>query len=121
LAGELVIDTRDSHLARLIADHYSDAVAADMESAGVAEAAHRNGFPNTITVRGISDNADGGKRRADAAGWQSIGAARAAAFAVALAERIAQAPPSTWNAASRDHADQPPVSRPLCMRAARSR
>ncbi len=110
MSGEVVIDTRDSHLARLIADHYSDAVAADMESAGVAEAAHRNGFPNTITVRGISDNADGGKRRADAAGWQSIAAARAAAFAVALAERIAQEPSSTWSAASREHADQPPVT-----------
>lgn len=110
VSGEVVIDTRDSHLARLIADHYSDAVAADMESAGVAEAAHRNGFHNTITIRGISDNADGGKRHADAAGWQSIAAARAAVFAVALAERIAQAPPSTWCAAFREHADQPPVS-----------
>jgi peptidoglycan glycosyltransferase len=93
VSGEVVIDTRESDLARLIARDYSDAVAVDMESAGVAEAAHRNGATEVITVRGISDKADGRKRGADAVGWQPIAAARAAALAVALAERILQSAP----------------------------
>lgn len=94
VSGEVVLDSRDSYLARLIAEHYSDAVAVDMESAGMAEAAHRCGFPHSITIRGISDKTDGDKRRADAAGWQTTAAAHAAAFAVALTQRILQAPTS---------------------------
>ena len=46
----------------MIREHYSDAVAIDMESAGVAEAAHHNEFHQTIMVRAISDRADGNKR-----------------------------------------------------------
>jgi nucleoside phosphorylase len=94
VSGEVVLDSRDSYLARLIAEHYSDAVAVDMESAGLAEAAHRCGFSHTITIRGVSDKTDGDKRRADAAGWQTTAAAHAAAFAVALIQRILQAPTS---------------------------
>jgi hypothetical protein len=41
-----------------------------------------------LTVRGISDKADGFKHTTDGEGWQPIAAARAAAFARALAAEI---------------------------------
>jgi nucleoside phosphorylase len=90
VSGEVVLDSRSSPVAALLAEYYSDAIAIDMESAGVAEAAHRKDFHQAVTVRGISDPADGSKRRMDAAGWQHTAAAHAAAFAVALAERFHQ-------------------------------
>lgn len=95
VSGEVVLDARDGLIARLIEEHYNDAVAIDMESAGVAEAAHHNDFHQTITVRAISDLADGSKRNTDAAGWRHRAATHAAAFAIALAERIASGPGST--------------------------
>lgn len=94
VSGEVVLDSRESPLAGLIAEHYGDAAAIDMESAGVAEGAHRNDFHRTVTVRGISDLADGGKRGSDAAGWQPRAAANAAAFAIALAQAVHQPPPA---------------------------
>jgi nucleoside phosphorylase len=95
VSGEVVLDARSGVFPELITRHYNDAVAIDMESAGVAEAAHHNDFYYTITVRGISDHADGTKRATDAIGWQHRAAAHAAAFAVALAGRIVAGPGST--------------------------
>lgn len=89
VSGDIVLDSRTSPLARLIATHYGDAIAIDMESAGVAEAAHRHSFHRAITVRGISDAADGTKGHSDARGSQQLAAAHAAAFAADLARRIA--------------------------------
>ncbi|HEU4426825.1 MAG TPA: 5'-methylthioadenosine/S-adenosylhomocysteine nucleosidase [Pilimelia sp.] len=93
VSGDVVLDSRTSPVAGLIAQHYSDAIAIDMESAGVAEAAHRKGFHRTITIRAISDAADGAKRRADAAGHQPRAAAHAAAFAVAVAQKVGESTP----------------------------
>ena len=93
VSGDVVLDSRTSPLAGLIAKFYSDAIAIDMESAGVAEAAHRKNFHHAITIRGISDAADGAKRHVDAAGWQSRAAAHAAAFAVTLANWIEKSAP----------------------------
>ncbi|MEU6073182.1 5'-methylthioadenosine/S-adenosylhomocysteine nucleosidase [Micromonospora sp. NPDC047074] len=92
VSGDVVLDSREAPVARLIARHYSDATAIDMESAGVAEAAHRSDFHQVITIRGVSDAADGGKRRADTAGWQHRAAANAAGFAVALARAVGGTP-----------------------------
>jgi nucleoside phosphorylase len=92
VSGDVVVDSLKSPTATLIADHYSDAIAVDMESAGVAEAAHRNDFHYAITIRAVSDHADGNKQVTDAAGWQPRAVANAAAFAVALADRIVQGP-----------------------------
>jgi nucleoside phosphorylase len=89
VSGDVVLDTRDGPVATIIREHYDDAVAIDMESAGVAEAAHHNDFHRVITVRAISDLADGTKRSTDAVGWQRRAVRHAAAFAIALAERIA--------------------------------
>jgi 8-oxo-dGTP diphosphatase len=70
-------------------EHYSDAIAVEMEAAGVAQAGHLNDALPTIMVRGISDYADESKNATDDAGWQPRAAANAAAFATALAAVLA--------------------------------
>ncbi len=64
------------------------AVAVDMESVGVACAGHLNGSFPVLSIRGISDLADGAKAATDRAGWQNVAAGNAAAFAVALVTAI---------------------------------
>lgn len=94
-AGEVVLNSRDTPLARQLYRNYNDAAAIEMESAGVAQASGlTRGLP-TLTVRGISDKADGAKHDADQAGWQPAAAANAAAFALALAAEIHEAKPGT--------------------------
>jgi adenosylhomocysteine nucleosidase len=88
-AGEVVHYSTISSEARWIREHYSDALAIEMEGAGVAQAAHLNNSLPVIVVRGISDRADADKGAADGARWQERAAANAAAFATAL---IAQLP-----------------------------
>lgn len=87
-AGEIVQDSTVSDHARWIREHYNDALAIEMEAAGVAQAGHLNNSLPVIVVRGISDRADGTKTTTDAAQWQPKAAARAAAFAVALAKEL---------------------------------
>jgi nucleoside phosphorylase len=84
VAGEIVLNSRLSPSARQILQHYNDAAAIEMESAGAAQAAHLNlGLP-MMTVRGISDSASGDKDITDQSGWRRIAAENAAAFALAL-------------------------------------
>jgi adenosylhomocysteine nucleosidase len=92
-AGEVVQYSTLSDEARWIREHYNDALAIEMEAAGVAQAGHLNNSLPVLVVRGISDRADAGKTGADAAGWQPRAVANAAAFAVALAEEVAFLPP----------------------------
>jgi nucleoside phosphorylase len=87
-AGEVVLNSSTGQLADLIRRHYNDVAAIEMESAGAAEAAHLNGALPVLTIRGISDRADGQKLVTDAVGWQPLAASHAAAFAVALATEI---------------------------------
>lgn len=108
-AGEIVLNSRDSPLAEQLRGSYNDAVAIEMESAGAAHAAHLGSVP-MLTVRGISDLADGKKYQADAGGWQEVAAANAAAFAAAVIsgaqfsdargapawQRLAEALPVAW-------------------------
>jgi 8-oxo-dGTP diphosphatase len=89
-AGEVLQDSVKSGNARWIREHYNDALAIDMESAGVAQAAHLNDSLPMIAIRGISDRADGTKTITDRAGWQPLAAANAAAFAAALAIALAE-------------------------------
>jgi adenosylhomocysteine nucleosidase len=89
-AGEVVQDSADSDQARWIRDVYNDALAVEMEGAGVAQAGHVNRSLPVVVVRGISDRADGTKATADRAGWQSRAATNAAAFAMAFAELLAR-------------------------------
>ncbi|MEC3978053.1 5'-methylthioadenosine/S-adenosylhomocysteine nucleosidase family protein [Amycolatopsis sp. H20-H5] len=94
-AGEVVHNSRLSAEARWIRQHYNDALAIEMEAAGVAQAGHLNGSPVAV-VRGISDWADGTKTTDADRDWQPQAAANAAAFAVHLAtELVAERTPAT--------------------------
>jgi nucleoside phosphorylase/tetratricopeptide (TPR) repeat protein len=83
-SGEVVLDSRDAPLARELRTRHNDAVAIEMEGAGVAEAAHYSGTVAMLVVRGISDRADGRKHEADTAGGQPAAAAHAAEVAFAV-------------------------------------
>lgn len=87
-AGEVVQNSRISAEAKWIRQHYNDALAIEMEAAGVAQAGHLNGAPVAI-IRGISDRADGTKNSTDDRNWQPRAAANAAAFAIRLAAELA--------------------------------
>jgi len=84
LAGEVVLDSRESRLYKFLREHYNDAVAVEMEGAGLATAAHASGAVPAMIVRGISDLAGGAKAATDAVGWQPQAARHAAAFAIEL-------------------------------------
>ncbi|GGZ55592.1 purine phosphorylase [Streptomyces subrutilus] len=82
-AGETVLDSLDSPLRDRLTRFFNDAVAVEMESAGLATAAVL-GKVDMLTIRGISDSADGGKSVVDARGSQQMAAANAAAAAVTV-------------------------------------
>ncbi|GGT43929.1 5'-methylthioadenosine/S-adenosylhomocysteine nucleosidase [Nonomuraea spiralis] len=88
-AGEVVQDSSISAHAQWVRHTYNDALAIEMESAGVAQATHHNRSLPMAVVRGISDRADGTKTSTDGLNWQPKAAANAAAFAVALAQELA--------------------------------
>ena len=87
VSGEVVVNGRDKSMTAHLRDVFDDAVAVEMESAGIAHAAHLNGALPVLTVRGISDHADAAKYANDAAGWQHVAAGHAAAFVVATLSR----------------------------------
>ncbi|HEY3686517.1 MAG TPA: NUDIX domain-containing protein [Streptosporangiaceae bacterium] len=87
-AGEIVLNSTDSAEARRIRDGYNDALAVEMEGAGVAQAAHLNDTLPVVVVRGVSDRADGTKEATDREEWQRRAVEGAAAFAAALAESL---------------------------------
>jgi nucleoside phosphorylase len=86
-AGEVVHNSRISYEAKWVREHYNDALAIEMEAAGVAQAGHLSGSPVAI-VRGISDRADGAKSTVEDGTWQPRAATNAAAFAIRLAEEL---------------------------------
>ncbi|MGN9844358.1 5'-methylthioadenosine/S-adenosylhomocysteine nucleosidase family protein [Nonomuraea sp. H19] len=88
-AGEVVQDSAISAHAQWVRHTYNDALAIEMESAGMAQATHHNRSLPMAVVRGISDRADGTKTATDGLNWQPKAAANAAAFAVALAQELA--------------------------------
>ena len=87
-AGEVVLNSSNSALTAQLKHHYTDAVAIEMESAGVAQAAHLTGELQALTIRGISDRADGLKHVADAHSWQFRAAEAAAQAAVAVLSEL---------------------------------
>lgn len=86
-AGEIVQNSRVSREAEWIRQTFNDALAIEMEGAGIAQAGHLSATPVAI-VRGISDRADGRKATKSDRAWQPIAAANAAAFALNLAEEL---------------------------------
>lgn len=95
-AGEISLYSGASDVRRWLREHYNDALAVEMEAAGVAQAGHLNDSLPAIMVRGISDFADATRSATDGEGWQPRAVANAAAFAIALAASLAaelDAPP----------------------------
>jgi nucleoside phosphorylase/tetratricopeptide (TPR) repeat protein len=90
-AGEVVLDSRSAPLSERLHLTYNDAAAIEMESAGVSLAAHLNHRLPALTVRGISDLADGAKYKLDRDGWQTAAAANAAAVGLAIAADLCAA------------------------------
>ena len=88
-AGEVVLNSTASTYARRLQDRYNDALAIEMEGAGVAQAAQLNRSLPMVVVRGISDRADGTKEATDRQDWQRRAMANAAAFAMVLAGHLA--------------------------------
>ncbi|NMO57578.1 5'-methylthioadenosine/S-adenosylhomocysteine nucleosidase [Actinoplanes sp. TBRC 11911] len=87
-AGEVVHDSRVSEQARWVRQHYNDALAIEMEAAGVAQAGHLNRSLPVVVIRGVSDLADGSKKSTDGEIWQVRAADHAAAFAAVLAQDL---------------------------------
>jgi nucleoside phosphorylase len=83
-SGEVVLGTTDAPLAGRLRSVYNDAVAVEMESAGVAQAAHLNRSLPVLSVRGISDYADAVKHVHYTSGWRLIAARHAAAFTITI-------------------------------------
>lgn len=90
-AGEVLLESAKSAVARQLHDYYNDAVAVEMESAGVAQASHLNLSTPTITIRGISDYADKTKRFTDKQGVPGLAAENAAAFAAGVVAAVVDA------------------------------
>jgi 8-oxo-dGTP diphosphatase len=88
-AGEIALYSATSDVRQWLREHYNDAVAVEMEAAGVAQAVHLNDGLLAIMIRGISDYGDKTKPATDAEGWQLGAAANAAAFACALTTSLA--------------------------------
>lgn len=90
-SGGLLVNSRQGPAAEHLRRYFNDAAAIDMEAVGVSQAGHLNSSCPVLTIRGISDRADGSKDLTDQGGWQPVAAANAAAFALALVGRLAVA------------------------------
>lgn len=82
-AGNVVVASSKSKTYELIRRHYNDAIAVEMESAGLYAAAEGANRLPVLSVRGISDCVDDKTADADVE-WQPIAARNAAAFAFAM-------------------------------------
>lgn len=82
-AGEKVVASKKAATAKLIKEHYGDALAVEMEGSGFLKGVHINHPTQGCVVRGISDLLSG-KANADRAGSQqrAADAASAAAFEI---------------------------------------
>jgi nucleoside phosphorylase len=69
--GGVALDSREGSPAARPRRSYGDAVAIETESAGATQAAHLNDRLPVLSVRGISDRADGAKHEADREGQPS--------------------------------------------------
>jgi len=90
-AGDVVLDAGDGDpLRQRLRKNYNDAVAIEMEGAGIALAAHLAGGRPALVIRGISDRADGHKNAADAGGSQQTAARNAAQAAMSMLRVLAR-------------------------------
>ncbi|MFF9485480.1 hypothetical protein [Streptomyces sp. NPDC014676] len=88
VAGEVVLNSSVAPLRTQITSDYDDALAIEMESAGVARAAALSEGLQILTLRGISDHADPDKGSDDASGSQHRASVHAAAAAAAVLREL---------------------------------
>jgi len=86
-AGEKVVASRRSSVCKFIRGNYGDAVAVEMEGRGFLQAAYANQYINALIIRGISDLISG-KTKADMAGYQTLAAQAASAFAFEIISNL---------------------------------
>ncbi len=94
-AGEKAVASSSSAVYHFLHEHYSDALAVEMEGHGFLQATHANPQVDALIIRGISDCLDD-KGKADAANGQQIAAQHASAFAF---EVLAKLDVQTWTTA----------------------
>jgi len=107
VAGEKVLGDPKHEEQRRVVRHFSDAVAVDMESVGVARAVHESRRaidynPRLLVVRGISDlvrvddDEDeeqlAAQNAVERATWKNYAASAAATFARTVCQRVREAP-----------------------------
>lgn len=93
-AGEKVVASTASSTHKLLSEHFSDAVAVEMEGLGILRAGYANSEVKLLVVRGISDLIND-KAEADKHGWQEVASAHAAAFAFEVLAGLSTPIPST--------------------------
>ncbi|GAQ52353.1 5'-methylthioadenosine/S-adenosylhomocysteine nucleosidase [Streptomyces acidiscabies] len=98
VASDVVLNDERASLLDQLKRSYNDALAVEMEGAGVAHVAHLTTGLEMLTVRGISDVADRSKIPGDPRRAQSLAAARAASAAAAILRKLG--PPPRFTATS---------------------
>ncbi|WP_217546961.1 5'-methylthioadenosine/S-adenosylhomocysteine nucleosidase [Streptomyces sp. GbtcB6] len=106
-AGDVLLDSEVSAVAKHLKNHYEDAVAIEMEGNGVAHAAHLSNRVDAAVIRGISDLANGRKAKADASGSQLRAAARAAEAAFAILRDLPPLDPARQGGTAAAHETTP--------------
>jgi nucleoside phosphorylase len=98
-SGDKVIASRQSSVFELLRSHYADAIAVDMESYGVLEAANTYPEVDKLIIRGIADLMDD-QKMVSASYYREIAALHASAFAFEILAKFLGNKSSTSKSAS---------------------